>query len=84
MTAYFHTTAAAEVILCEGFRDATGSYLFANFTLTGVFIADNPMTVNEGAEGDQVLSIEMAADIATTRSSRTASLTGNGAYRLHS
>ena len=49
----YHTTDAADQILHDGFRDATGSYMLANFELTGVFLGDSPMDINEGAKGDQ-------------------------------
>jgi hypothetical protein len=35
----------------------------ATFELTGVFLGDSPMDVNEGAIGDQVLLIEFPDDI---------------------
>lgn len=54
--AYFHTTNAAEAILRDGFRDGTGNYGMS-ITLTGVFIANMPVSVNEGAIGDQVLEV---------------------------
>jgi hypothetical protein len=60
---YYHTTAAADAILREGFRDATGSYLFEDFELTGVWLGDRPMDCNEGAKGDQVLQVKFSADI---------------------
>ncbi|WP_273734178.1 hypothetical protein [Mycolicibacterium septicum] len=56
----YHTTDAAEHILRDGFRDATGSYGLIDLTLTGVFLGDSPMDVNEGAKGDQVLRVEFA------------------------
>jgi hypothetical protein len=41
----YHSTAreAAEAILAEGFRDATGSYLFSKRRLKGVFVASGPL-----------------------------------------
>jgi hypothetical protein len=59
VTRYFHTTDAAAEILQDGFRDATGSYMLRNHTLTGVFIADTPLDINEGAAGEALLSIEL-------------------------
>jgi hypothetical protein len=59
---YFHTTDAA-AMLRDGFRDGTGSYLLASLTLTGVFLADMPVDVNEGARGDQVLAVELPDDL---------------------
>jgi hypothetical protein len=58
-----HTTDAADAILRHGFRDATGSYMFANFELTGVWLGDSPMDINEGAKGDQVLQVEFSDDV---------------------
>lgn len=59
----YHTTDAADAILRHGFRDATGSYLFATIQLTGVWLGDSPMDVNEGAKGDQVLRVEFPDDV---------------------
>lgn len=59
----YHTTDAADAILGHGFRDATGSYMLADFELTGVFLGDSPMDVNEGANGDQVLRVEFPDDV---------------------
>lgn len=55
----YHTTDSAEAILRDGFRDATGSYGFVDFTLTGVFFADLPVDCNEGAKGDQVIEVTL-------------------------
>ncbi|WP_370131652.1 hypothetical protein [Streptacidiphilus sp. EB103A] len=57
MTIYFHTTDQAEAILRDGFRDTEGTYKLVGSTLSGVFIANVPMDVNEGARGDQLLEI---------------------------
>ncbi|WP_156763351.1 hypothetical protein [Mycobacterium scrofulaceum] len=59
----YHTTDAADAILRDGFRDATGSYMFANLVLTGVWLGDSPMSINEGAVGDQVLRVEFPDDV---------------------
>ena len=59
----YHTTDAADAILREGFRDTTGSYMFDNFELTGVFLGDSPMDINEGATGEQVLRVEFPDDV---------------------
>jgi hypothetical protein len=53
-----HTTDAADAIGHHGFRDATGSYMFVNFELAGVWLGDSPVDINEGAKGDQVLRVE--------------------------
>lgn len=57
----FHTTGAAEAILSQGFRDATGSYL--GVMLTGVWMSDKPVDSNEGAKGDQVLRVNFPSDV---------------------
>ena len=59
----YHTTDAADAILRHGFRDATGVDLFATIQLTGVWLGDSPMDVNEGAKGDQVLRVEFPDDV---------------------
>ena len=78
----YHTTDAADAILRDGFRDATGSYMFAIIELTGYWLGDTIMGVNEGATGDQVLWVEWPDDVGlvSSRSSRTRSPTANGAY----
>jgi hypothetical protein len=60
---FYHVTDAADSILRDGFRDATGGYMFAEVELTGVWLGDSPMTVNEGAKGEQVLLIVFPADV---------------------
>jgi hypothetical protein len=47
------------VILRDGLRDATGSYMFVGLELTGVWLGDRPMDINEGAKGDQILRVEL-------------------------
>jgi hypothetical protein len=60
---YYHTTDAAETILRDGFRDATGSYGLATLELNGVWLGDSPLDFNEGATGDQVLRVELPDDV---------------------
>lgn len=55
----YHTTDAAKAILDTGFRDGSGSYGVPTWTLTGVFVADEPVGVNEGATGEEVLEIQL-------------------------
>lgn len=62
-TTYFHTTDAAAAILREGFRDGEGGYMFATLTLRGVFLANVPVGVNEGAKGGDVLEVRLPADL---------------------
>jgi hypothetical protein len=64
----YHTTDAAEAILRDGFRDAMGSYELATLdgtpvTLTGVFLADMPVDINEGAVGDEVIEVALPDDL---------------------
>jgi hypothetical protein len=54
----FHTTYAAKTILSEGFRDATGKYMTPD-EYTGVWVADRPVDVNEGASGNVVLCLDV-------------------------
>ncbi len=56
---YYHTTDAAGAILRDGFRDSEGHYGFATLTLRGVWLADFPVDVNDGAVGDQVLAVDL-------------------------
>jgi hypothetical protein len=57
----YHTTDAADAILSDGFRDNTGSYMMAE--VTGVWLGDSPMDINEGPTGDQVLRVEFPDDV---------------------
>lgn len=61
----FHSTAPENVapILHGGFRDATGSYMLANLTLTGVFLSNVPLDENEGAKGGEVLEVDLPDDV---------------------
>ncbi|MGY4713053.1 hypothetical protein ACXDF8_26500 [Mycolicibacterium sp. CBM1] len=62
----YHRTPAAEAILRDGFRDATGYYMFHDFGLTGVWLSDVALDINEGAKGDQVLRVELPDDVDLT------------------
>ncbi len=63
MTAYFHRTSAVDAILRDGFVDAVGSYGFKTLTLRGVWISDEPLDVNEGADGDALLLLDPVGDV---------------------
>ena len=54
----YHTTTpdAARKIQAQGLRDRTGHYLTST-EHTGVWLADAPLTVNEGTTGNQVLEV---------------------------
>jgi hypothetical protein len=58
----YHSTEHAEAILRDGFRDGTGSYGMHDTTLRGVFVADQPVGVGDGAKGEQVLAIDLPGD----------------------
>ena len=59
----YHRTTAAKAILCEGFQDREGSYLFEGITLRGVWISDVPLDCNEGTKGEQLIAITLPATI---------------------
>ena len=54
----FHTTGATNQILKHGFKDGRGTYL-TDRIWQGVWLSDQPLDVNEGAEGDTVLTLEI-------------------------
>jgi hypothetical protein len=56
----YHRTDRAAAIREGGFRDAGGSYGTSRIH-RGVWVADSPLNVNEGVEGDAVLVIEAPA-----------------------
>lgn len=60
---FYHRTDASAGILANGFIDATGSYGIAGHTLTGVFISDIPLDINEGAKGDELLEVRIQASV---------------------
>ena len=62
----FHTTDAGEAVVSGSVQDATGSYGLLRSTLTGVFLADVPLDINEGATGDDVLAVELPDDLDLT------------------
>ena len=59
----YHTTDAADAILREGFRGATGTYMCVDYEFTGVWISDRILDVNEGCKGDQVLQVQFPDDV---------------------
>jgi hypothetical protein len=54
----YHRTDSAQAIVDNGFRDAEGTYLTGEWH-TGVWVSDIPLDVNEGAQGDQVLAVDV-------------------------
>lgn len=60
MRLYHSTTLeSAQQILVSGFRDGSDDYGCVGHVLTGVFLADSPVDVNEGAAGDAVLCVDL-------------------------
>jgi hypothetical protein len=59
MPILYHTThkKAADAIIRGGFKDATGYYMTTE-EWTGVWLADQPLDINEGADGDTLLEVE--------------------------
>jgi hypothetical protein len=69
-TTLYHSTTkeGAEAILRDGFRDQTRNYGLhydtgEPFVLTGVWLSDRPLEVNEGTAGDTVLAVELHAPL---------------------
>jgi hypothetical protein len=56
----YHRTSAeiAERILRDGFRDGRGTYMTTR-EHSGVFLSNVPLDINEGADGDTLLQVEM-------------------------
>ncbi|NQV44263.1 MAG: hypothetical protein HQ501_05130 [Rhodospirillales bacterium] len=67
MTVFYHSTdgESAEQILLGGFRDSTGNYMLANTVVTGIFVANIPLGVQDGAAGDVTLKISTQLPIDT-------------------
>jgi len=58
----YHRTSAAQAILSGGFKDATGTYMTRN-EYTGVWLSDEPLDINEGADGDTILTLDIPETI---------------------
>lgn len=59
LTLYHRTTReAANNILTDGFRDATGYYLILQ-ECTGVWLSNVPLDANEGTKGDVLLQVRL-------------------------
>jgi hypothetical protein len=54
----YHRTPYGSEIVQGGFRDGIGTYMTSE-EHTGVFVADVPVDINEGAKGDDLLRIEI-------------------------
>lgn len=69
VTICYHTTNAADAILRDGFRDATGVFPPFGEEMTGVFLCEQPVVGSFGrpigaavGEDDQVLQVEFSDD----------------------
>jgi hypothetical protein len=59
MRCYHRTSAeAAAAIVADGFRDAEDYYMTPNL-YRGVWVSDEPLDINEGAQGDVLLSVDV-------------------------
>ena len=78
----YHTTDAADAILRDGFRDATGSYGFSTWAFTGVWLGDRPWTSTRAPKAIRFFessSPTMSTSV-STRSSKISRPIANGAY----
>lgn len=55
----YHRTPNGAEIMRDGFSDHSGSYGFAGMTLTGCWVSDQPLDINEGAKGEDLLRIDI-------------------------
>lgn len=63
MRLYHRTSlAAAQAILRDGFRDATGRY-GTDLQFTGVWLSEELMEINDGVEGDALLAVDIAEGV---------------------
>jgi hypothetical protein len=60
----YHVTSeeAARSILRDGFLDGRGTYLTIQ-EWTGVWLSDSPVSVNEGAQGETILAVDIPLDL---------------------
>jgi len=58
----YHRTFHFTAIERDGFGDATGSY-GTDREFTGVWVLNCPLDINEGAEGDVLLVLDVPADV---------------------
>jgi hypothetical protein len=58
----FHRTNDAQEILLTGFLDSTDSYMTSE-NYTGVWVSDDPLDMNSGANGDILLAIEIPEEL---------------------
>ena len=55
----YHRTPAGSAIVRGGFHDGEGSYGLATMVLSGVFLSDVPLDVNEGATGEDLIEVTL-------------------------
>jgi hypothetical protein len=58
----YHRTANADIILTQGFLDATRTYRTGEMQ-TGVWFSDEPCSIQADAKGQCVLSIQIAEEV---------------------
>lgn len=58
----YHRTPAAKDIMEKGFKDSESNYL-TNRKWSGVWLSDRPLDSNEGAKGNQVLTVEIPDEV---------------------
>jgi hypothetical protein len=58
----YHRTSHSAAIQRDGFRDATGTY-GTDRRFTGVWVSNCPLDIDEGAEGDVLLALDIPADV---------------------
>jgi hypothetical protein len=74
----YHRTPVGAVILAEGFRDGGGYFGTRNYR-EGVWLSDCALDLNEGAQGDDLLTVEIPeSEIADYEWCRTATATASG------
>src|SRR6516165_2348302 len=63
MTIFYHRTTdeCAGLILRDGFRDGTGTYM-TDQLWTGVWLSNVPLDGNEGASGNVLLQVELPSE----------------------
>lgn len=58
----FHRTPFGKQIISEGFRDHEGTYMTGTMH-TGVWLSDIPLSVMEGAKGNDLLTLEISDEV---------------------
>lgn len=58
----FHRTPCGQKIINEGFRDNEGTYM-TGVMHKGVWLSDRPLSIFEGAKGDDLLTLDIPEDV---------------------